>query len=129
MQRYYRSHFPDMVSYPRFVAIMKSVMMTLCAFIQTLTGEKTGICFVDSTLLKVCHIKREKQNKMFKGLAKKSKSIMGWFFGFKLRIVINDKGELMAFKVTKGNVDDRKPVPDMVKGLHGKLIGDRRLYF
>ena len=97
MQRYYRSHFPDMVSYPRFVAIIKSVMIPLCAFIQTLTGEKTGIYFVDSTLLKVCHIRREKQNKMFKGLAKKSKSTMGWFFGFKLHIVINDKGELMAF--------------------------------
>ncbi len=87
--------------------------------------QKTGIYFVDSTLLKACHIKREKQNKVFAGIAKKSKSTMGWFFGFKLHIVINDKGELMAFKITKGNVDDREPVPALAKGLVGKLIGDK----
>ena len=86
------------MSYPRFVTIMKSVMVPLCAFVQTLTGEKTGIYFVDSTLIKVCHIKREKQNKVFDGIAKKSKSTMGWFFCFKLYIVINDKGEIMAFQ-------------------------------
>jgi hypothetical protein len=50
---------------------------------------------------------------------------MGWFFGFKLHIVINDKGEIMAFKITKGNVDDRDPVPAMTQGLVGKLIGDK----
>ena len=125
IQAYHKHDFSGLVSYPRFVAIMKSVMVPLCAFVQTLTGEKTGIYFVDSTLIKVCHIKREKQNKVFKGVAKKSKSTMGWFFGFKLHIVINDKGEIMAFKITEGNVDDRKPVPDLVKNLVGKLVGDK----
>lgn len=125
IQAHYSSYFPNLVSYPRFIAIMKSVLVPLCAFVHTLTGKKTGVYFVDSTLLKVCHVKREKQNKVFDGIAKKSKSSMGWFFGFKLHIVINDKGELMAFKITKGNVDDRKPVPVLVKGLVGKLIGDK----
>ena len=125
IQAYHKHDFSGLVSYPRFVAIMKSVMVPLCAFVQTLTGEKTGIYFVDSTLIKVCHIKREKQNKVFKEVAKKSKSTMGWFFGFKLHIVINDKGEIMAFKITEGNVDDRKPVPDLVKNLVGKLVGDK----
>lgn len=122
---YLRPYFPRLISYERFVILMKSVMLPLCCFLQTLKGEKTGIYFIDSTLLKVCHIKREKQHKVFEGLAKKAKSTIGWFYGFKLHIVINDKGELMAFKITTGNVDDRKPVPDLIKTLLGKLFGDK----
>lgn len=122
---YLRPVFPDLVSYPRFVALMKTTIVPLCFFLQTLKGEQTGIYFVDSTLIKVCHIKREKQHKVFAGLAEKGKSTMGWFYGFKLHLVINDKGELIAFKVTAGNVDDRKPVSQMVSHLAGKLIGDK----
>ena len=117
--------FPGLVSYNRFVELLKSAFVPLCFFVQSFAGQKTGIYFIDSTMIKVCHIKREKQHKVFKGLAQKSKSSTGWFFGFKLHLVINDKGELMAFKVTAANVDDREPVPDLVKNLVGKLIGDR----
>jgi len=125
VHRHLRYLFPKLLSYTRFVAIMKSVIVPLGFFLQTLKGEETGIYFIDSTLLKACHIKREKQHKVFEGIAKKAKSTMGWFFGFKLHLVINDKGELMAFQVTAGNVDDRKPVPDLMKKLIGKLIGDK----
>ena len=132
-KHYYNSHvckhlqhlFPKLVSYERFVTLMKSVLVPLCFFLQSFKGERTGIYFVDSTLLKACHIKREKQHKVFKGLTEKSRSTMGWFFGFKLHLVINDKGEIMAFKLTAGNVDDRKPVPNLVKDLIGKLVGDK----
>lgn len=117
--------FPDLVSYHRFVALIKTVLVPLCCFLQSFSGEKTGIYFVDSTTIKACHIKREKQNKVFKGLAKKSRSTMGWFYGFKLHLVINDKGELMAFKLTAANVGDRDPVPNLVKNLIGKLVGDK----
>ena len=50
---------------------------------------------------------------------------MGWFFGFKLHLAINECGELLAFQLTPGNTDDRKPVPDMTRGLIGKLFGDK----
>lgn len=50
---------------------------------------------------------------------------MGWFFGFKLHLVVNDQGELLAYCLTPGNVDDRTPVPRLVKRLRGKLFGDR----
>ncbi len=123
--KHLRHLFPGLVSYERFVALTKSVLVPLCFFLQNFKGEQTGIYFVDSTILKACHIKREKQNKVFKELTEKSRSTMGWFFGFKLHLVINDKGEIMAFKLTAGNVDDRKPVPDLVKNLVGKLIGDK----
>ena len=71
--------FPQLVSYNRFVELTKSVIVPLCFFTQLLTGEKTGIYFIDSTLIKACHIKREKQNKVFKGIAQKAKSSVGWF--------------------------------------------------
>lgn len=50
---------------------------------------------------------------------------MGWFYGFKLHLVINHKGEILATKLTAGNVDDRKPVPELVRDLWGKLYGDK----
>ena len=120
-----QSAFPKTVSYNRFVELQKSALIPLCFLMQLFKGEKTGIYFIDSTVIKVCHIKREKQNKVFKGLAKKSKSTMGWFFGFKLHLVINDKGEIMAFKLTEATTDDRVPVDEMTQDLLGKLIGDK----
>lgn len=125
IKNHLKEYFPKAVSYPRFVSLIKSLSVPLCFFLQTLSGEKTGIYFIDSTIIKSCHIKREKQHKVFKGLAKKARSTIGWFYGFKLHIVVNDKGELIAFKITAGNVDDRKPVPDLVQELVGRLIGDK----
>ena len=50
---------------------------------------------------------------------------MGWFYGFKLHLIVNDRGELLTFYLTPGNVDDRKPVPHMTRPLWGKLFGDK----
>ena len=50
---------------------------------------------------------------------------MGWFFGFKLHLIINERGELLSFQVTPGNTDDRVPVPDLVKDIVGKIFGDK----
>lgn len=122
---YLKKYFLFLPSYSHMVNLLKSVLIPLCALMQTLTGEQTGIYFIDSMVLKACHIKREKQHRVFNGIAKKAKSTIGWFFGFKLHLVINDKGELMAVKLTAANVDDRKPVPDLVKHLVGKMFGDK----
>ncbi len=99
-----------------------AVFLKLCCL-----GKCTGVSFIDSTPIRVCHIKREYQHKTFKGLATKGKSTMGWFYGFKLHIVINDKGEILDFLFTPANVDDREPLKN--KNFHnkilGKLIGDK----
>ena len=88
-------------------------------------GNSTGIAFIDSTPIAVCNNKRIHSNKVFKDLAERGKNSMGWFYGFKLHLIINDKGELLSFKITPANVDDREPVPDMIKNVIGKLFGDR----
>ena len=90
-------------------------------------GVCTGISFIDSTALRVCHNKRIKRNKVFKDVAKLGKSTMGWFFGFKLHLIINDKGEILSFYLSRGNVDDRnaKAITKMTKDIFGKLFGDK----
>ena len=50
---------------------------------------------------------------------------MGWHYGFKLHIIINDQGELLSFILTPGNDDDRKPAPELAKELFGKVFGDQ----
>lgn len=37
---------------------------------------------------------------------------MGWFYRFKLHIVINEHGEIMQWTLTPENVDDREPQKD-----------------
>ena len=122
---YWNKAFPNLVSYTRFVELIPWCLMLLCCFLHTRRGEMTGISFIDSTPIEVCHANRSKSHRVFEGLVGWDKNAMGWHYGFKLHLIINDKGELLAFKLTQGNTDDRKPVPDMVDGLMGKLFGDR----
>ena len=121
----HRAEFPDLVSYQRFVELMPSVLVLLCGYLRSRFGACTGIGFIDSTALAVCGNKRIQRNRVFRGLAKIGKTTMGWFFGFKLHLVINECGELLAVQLTPGNVDDRQPVPQLTRQLFGKLFGDK----
>lgn len=122
----WREAFPNLVSYGRFVELMPWSFMALAGFLKTCCfGQVTGFSFIDSTAIPVCHIKRAKAHKTFKQFAGWGKSSVGWYFGFKLHLIINDQGELLAATLTPGNTDDRKPVPEMTKDLIGKLFGDR----
>ncbi len=53
--------------------------------------------------------------------------LIGWFYGFKLHLTINDRGEILSFCLTPANVDDRNPnvIHTLTKKLFGKLFGDR----
>jgi len=123
-----KSDFPGLVSYNRFIELSHRSAVAFMLFLYyCCRGECTGISFIDSTVLRVCHNKRIKRNKTFKGIAEVGKSTMGWFFGFKLHLIINDKGEVLSFYLTKGNVDDRdaKAITRMTKEIFGKLFGDK----
>jgi len=97
----------------------------LCGYLQTRKGDCSGISFIDTTSLKVCHNRRIQSHQVFAGCARRGKTSVNWFYGFKLHLVINDCGELLAVRFTPGNVDDRQPVPEMVTGLFDKLFGDK----
>lgn len=117
--------FPKIPSYKRFVYLMRGCLFPLFIFSQGCLGDCTGISFIDSTILTVCHARRINSHKVFKGMAKRGKTSTGWFYGFKLHLIINEKGEILAYKLTSGNVDDRKPVLDMSKNLFGTIFGDK----
>jgi hypothetical protein len=123
-----KEEFPNLLSYNRFVELERKVMLPLALFLQLVClGECTGITFIDSTKVAVCKDKRIKRNKVFKDIATVGKSTMGWFFGFKLHLVFNDKGELINFCITPANVDYRNPnvLSKISRDLFGKIYGDK----
>ncbi len=128
LQKHMRNDFPNTVSYNRFTELMQQSLMPMALFLKTCClGDSTGISFVDSTPIRVCKPKRIKNNKVFKGIATTGKSTMGWFHGFKLHIVINDKGEILNFTITQANVDDRTPLKkkSFLNKIYGKLYADK----
>ncbi|WP_134344253.1 IS982 family transposase, partial [Flavobacterium psychrophilum] len=128
VQKHMQDDFPNTVSYNRFTELMQSNILPLTMFLKTCClGKCTGISFVDSTPIRVCKNKRIKRNKVFKDIAQVGKSTMGYFYGFKLHIVINDKGEILSFNITQANVDDREPLKNenFLKNIFGKLFGDK----
>jgi hypothetical protein len=125
VQRHLRSEFPVLVSYHHFVELMPTLLVPLTAYLHTQFGRCTGISFIDSTPLAVCHNRRIHQHRVFVEQAARGKTSVDWFYGFKLHLVVNDEGELLAFCLTLGNVDDRRPVPKLATRLFGKLFGDK----
>ena len=126
--RHMRHLFPTVVSYSRFVELEKEVAIPFVLFIkEVLLGNCTGISFVNSIPLQVCKNLRIRIHKTFKGIAQRGKCSMGWFFGFKLHLICNERGELLNFMITPGDVDDCKPLEykPFVEFLYGKLVGDK----
>jgi hypothetical protein len=118
-------YFPKLVSYNRFVELMPGALVPLCCLLVSRFGQCSGISFIDSTKLSVCHNRRIWSHKVLAELAARGKTSVDWFYGFKLHLVVNDCGELLAVKITAGNIDARDPVPELARTLLGKLFGDR----
>ena len=127
IQGIHKTAFKKVLSYNRFNELMNENMQYIALFALSTMAQSTGIQYIDSTILPVCHNKRIGSHKVAKGFAKRGKSSMGWFFGFKLHFVINHYGEIVNFTITPGNVDDRDSdvINHITKNLFGKLFGDR----
>jgi hypothetical protein len=128
VSKHLKKEFPNLVSYNRMVELKQQSFIPLAVYLKSSAlGDCTGISFIDSTPLRVCHNKRIHQHKTFKGLAKRGQCSIGWFYGFKLHIITSDTGELIDFMITKANTDDRKPLKfnTFIKKLYGKLFGDK----
>lgn len=120
--------FPDLLSYKRFVALKPRILLPLTIFMKKYRrGKCTGISFVDSTKIVVCDNRRIYGHKVFKGLAKRGKSSTGWFYGFKLHLIVNEVGEIINFAFTPGNIDDRNEeiMQTLTQDVFGKLFGDK----
>ncbi len=117
--------FPHLVSYHRFVELRQEALVPLYAYLQARKGHSQGIAFIASPLLAVCHPKRFTRHKVFAGLARWGRSSLGWGYGFKLHLLIDDTGDLLACRLTAANVDDRVPVSQLLKAVQGQVFGDR----
>ena len=122
---FWKSAFPQLLSYNRFIEIMPRCLQALSSFFHRIKGKDTGISIIDSTKLVVCHNLRIKRHRVFKGLADRGKSSTGWFYGFKLHLVINHLGEIINLKLTSGNVHDVAVLESLTQELKGVLLGDK----
>lgn len=128
VQVHLKDEFPELLSYTRFVERIPRLSIPLLVFLKLgLMGECTGFTFIDSTRIPVCEMKRAHRNRVFKDYAQKGKSTMGWYYGFKLHLLCNERGELLNFALTRANVDDRNPqvFNHLTKDLFGKLYTDK----
>ncbi|WP_299011953.1 IS982 family transposase, partial [uncultured Shewanella sp.] len=125
LARFFKSEFPNLLSYTRFLEVMPNAVIPLCSYFSSLKSEATGIEFIDSTSIKVCHNLRIPRHKTLSGLASRGKGTMGWFYGFKLHLIVNHQGGIVAAKITPANVHDTKPVKEMVVNSMDKLYADK----
>ena len=123
--RFLTNEFPTLLSYTRFLELMPSAVVPLCSYFATIKGKPTGLEFVDSTCVKVCYNLRIPRHKTMAGIAQRGKGTMGWFYGFKLHLIVNYKGDIVAAKITPANVHDTKPVAEMTVPSMDKLYGDK----
>ena len=130
--RYLLNHFSGELgripNYPNFNRLMNQALPYAIFLLQWIMycrrSLKPDLYFIDATSLKVCENKRIFDHKVCDGLAERSKSSMGWFFGFKLHAVCDSLGRLVSLMITSGNTDDRKFVFTLLKGLKGLCIAD-----
>lgn len=125
MLTYWKKYFPTLPSYSRFVELINRAIFPLTLFTQLKSGKKTGIYYIDGSCLPVCHLKRSKRNKVFKEIANYGRTSVGWFFGLKIHLVINHSGQLIAFKITRGNVHDGAAAQSLLASLEGLVFGDK----
>ncbi|MCF6766739.1 IS982 family transposase, partial [Thiotrichales bacterium 19S3-7] len=122
---YWKNHFAKLPSYNRFVELIEQAMLPLSLFILANQGKQTGIYYIDSSKLPVCHNLRAKRHKVFSSIAEKGRTGMGYFYGLKLHLVVNQHCEIMNFQISKGNLHDSKPMVSLCDSLTGYLFGDK----
>ena len=124
-----RSEFPHLPSYNRFIEWIPRCLLPLTVYLVSCFGDCSGVSFCDSTKIQVCHNRRISRHKTFEGMAARGKTSVDWFFGFKLHLLFNDQGEILWIRLTRGNVDDRQGLEEMLDcedcDLFGKIFADK----
>jgi hypothetical protein len=128
IQVHCREDFPQTVGYNRFVELRQKTVVKRALLLQLCClGRCSGISYMDSTPLRVYHMKRKHGHGTFRRTATKGKNGTGRFFGFKPHIVINDRGEIFDSIITQAHADDRESLKNRIfhKKLFGKTVADR----
>jgi hypothetical protein len=118
LARFFKSDFAHLLLYGRFLELIPRTIVPLCSYFCTIRSQPTGIEFIDRTSINVCHNLRTPRLKTLSGLASRGKGTMGWFCGFKLYLIVNHKGGIVAAKITSANMHDTQSVSEMVVELY-----------
>ena len=104
-----QSDFTKLVSYNRFIELKEHIIIPLTLFLKLCCAARcTGISYIDSFALKVCNNRRIYSHKVFKDSAQRGQTSVGWFYGFKVHMIVNHLGEIIEFAITPGNVADNR---------------------
>ena len=123
-----QSDFTKLVSYNRFIELKEHIIIPLTLFLKLCCAARcTGISYIDSFALKVCNNRRIYSHKVFKDSAQRGQTSVGWFYGFKVHMIVNHLGEIIEFAITPGNVADNNNdlIEHLMQDLFGKIFGDR----
>ena len=130
IKTYHQQDFPNLPKYGNFLRAMNRLsffayfmQQGFLNFFKKIT-KRRDIKFVDSTKLKVCRNKREFTHQVCKNIARKGKSSIGWFYGFKLHIICNELMQILEFTITPGNTDDREGLEMIWNDIFGMIIAD-----
>lgn len=130
IKTYHYRDFPNFPTYGNFIKAMNKLSSLATILLQgfmnvfqRITG-KEKLKFADGSKLKVCEIKREFSHKVCRKYASKSKSTMGWFYGFKLHIICNELMQILNLKITTATTDERKALEMMWINVFGTIVAD-----
>jgi transposase len=130
--RYLRSHhhgvtIGSLPTYKNFMGCVHKLVGYALVFLEAVRKyckQGVNLQFADASALPVCKIKREFTHKVAKGLASKSKGTMGWYYGFKLHLVVDKDGLILAWRITTATVDDRKVLALVWHELTSMIVAD-----
>ena len=130
VQEYMQKDFSPLPSYQQFNEGIKSTFsyFVMIAWLLTRLTRKKDAKYhiVDSSPLPVCNNQYRFQAKLFKGLARSGKNMNGWYWGFKLHLIINHDMEIESIKISDGSTSDIDALEgDFIDGIRGWLVGDK----
>jgi len=122
-KRYLFKYLP---CYQRMIHLINMHQLALHALhVALMKGQRSQYLWIDSTTLPVYKNQRIQRHKSLARIASRGKSSMGWFYGCKLHVVMNQLGEIVCSALSNGHVADIKMVEHLVEGLQAKLYADR----
>lgn len=115
--------FKSLPCYQRMIYLVNTHQLAL--HFALMKGHQSAYLWIDSTTLVVCKNQRIQRHKSLSAIATRGKSSMGWFFGCKLHLLMNQSGEIVNTALSNGHIADIKIVERLVEGLAAKLYADR----
>ncbi len=130
IKKYMKKDFSPMPSYQQFCSGLESNFWHLgiinLALLELNKQKFSEFFVIDSTPLPLCSVGYRFRSRLGKGLASSGKNMNGWYYGFKLHLIINENMEIVSFKFTNGSTSDITALDSkLVKGIVGYLIGDK----